>query len=109
MLYKYLYLKKKYETNFWLLFLSQGCHKKNKSSCFILWLAFFIESLFKLIYILFFDIIHFAYYTVILILKGLKLKMEQKVIHAIMLHEFKLGHDVSHAAENINNAWGKKT
>jgi histone-lysine N-methyltransferase SETMAR len=35
--------------------------------------------------------------------------MEQKILHAIMLYEFKLGHNVTDASENINRAWGKKT
>lgn len=43
------------------------------------------------------------------IFKRLKLKMEQKILHAIMLYEFKLGHNVTDASENINRAWGKKT
>jgi hypothetical protein len=43
------------------------------------------------------------------IFKALKQKMEQKILHAIMLYEFKLGHNVTDTSENINRAWSKKT
>ena len=35
--------------------------------------------------------------------------MEQKILHAIMLYEFKLGHNVTDTSANINRAWSKKT
>ena len=35
--------------------------------------------------------------------------MEQKILHVIMLYEFKLGHNVTDTSENINRAWSKKT